>query len=224
MWETRTYDLTKLHGMDLMMVYWGSPYIAHAIVSFEFEDPASPGGYKYLCASIETRKRKGQSYSAVEGLFKQFALIYTIADERDVVGLRTNYRHEQVYMYRMPGEQKYWRAMLMKYMDRCNKMAVEPEWYNAVTSSCFTNVLYQNREVAPNPVPWYQLIDYRVLADGKVDTFMYEHKRINTSLPFEQLREKSLVNPKVDKSPIGPDYSIRIREGILPPPPMDAAK
>lgn len=213
-WEERTYDLTKLRALDLMFVYWGSPLIAHAIVSFEFEDAGAPGGLTYQCASIETRKLKGQGYSAVKGMFKQFALIYTIADERDVVGLRTHFRKEQVYVYRLGGTQQFRRAMLMSYMDRINAMAKEPEWYNALTSSCFTNVLFQSRAVNENPIPWWEMIDSRVVLDGEFDTFLYEHQKINTGMPFDELKKRSLVNGKVDGAPIGPDFSLKIREGL----------
>ena len=223
-WEERTYDLTKLQAMDLMFVYWGSPLIAHAMVSFEFEDPAAPGGLSYICASIETRKLKGQGYSAVKGLFKQFALIYTIGDERDLIGLRTHHRHEQVYMYRLGGTQQYRRAMLMSYMDRINKMAQHPEWYNALTSSCFTNILFQSREVNENRIPWWEMIDSRVVFDGGFDTFLYEHQKINTGMPFNEIKKLSLVNSKVDAAPIGADFSLKIREGLPARPGMPAGK
>lgn len=223
-WEERTYDLTKLQAMDLMFVYWGSPLIAHAMVSFEFEDPSAPGGLSYLCASIETRKLKGQGYSAVKGMFKQFALIYTIGDERDLIGLRTHFRKEQVYIYRLGGSQQYRRAMLMSYMNRANRMAEHPEWYNALTSSCFTNILFQSREVNENRIPWYQMIDSRVVFDGGFDTFLYEQQKINTGKPFEEIRRLSLVNAKVDAAPIGPDFSLKIREGLPSRPGAPASK
>ncbi len=66
-------------------------------MSWQFE------GAPPLAVSIETRKRRGQEYSAVQGFFKQYELIYVVADERDVVRLRTNYRGEQVYLYRLNG-------------------------------------------------------------------------------------------------------------------------
>ena len=92
-WEDRTYDLSKLRGVDFMLVYWGSRAIAHAIVSFAFE------GDQYLAVSIETRKERGENYSALLGFFRQYELIYIFADEQDLVRLRTNYRGEDVYLY-----------------------------------------------------------------------------------------------------------------------------
>ncbi|MDX2480817.1 MAG: DUF4105 domain-containing protein [Desulfuromusa sp.] len=91
----RTFDLTKLKSVDLFLVYWGSPSIAHTMMSFGFEDES------HLCFSIETRKEVGEEYSAVKGFFKQFELTYVVADERDIVRLRTNYRkNEDVYLSR----------------------------------------------------------------------------------------------------------------------------
>ena len=54
-WETRTVRLSQITGIDLAINYWGSPWIAHPIVSFQFAD-ALP-----LCFSIETRKTIGQN-------------------------------------------------------------------------------------------------------------------------------------------------------------------
>src|SRR5499427_7147281 len=92
-WETRTVRLSHITGMDIAINYWGSPWIAHPIVSFQFAD-APP-----LCFSIETRKTIGQKYSTLEGFYRQYTLIYVVADERDCIRVRTNYRHEDVYLY-----------------------------------------------------------------------------------------------------------------------------
>src|SRR5947208_8600251 len=67
-WDTRTVSISELTGIDLAIDYWGSPWIAHPIVSFQFTD-APP-----LCFSIETRRKLGQTYSAIEGLYRQFEL------------------------------------------------------------------------------------------------------------------------------------------------------
>ena len=97
-WETRTVDLSHLRGVDLFLTHFGSPWIAHPSVSFHFRDNA--GNDTYLATSIEQRKTIGQTYSTLRGFFRQYELIYLIADERDVIRLRTNYRTgEDVRLY-----------------------------------------------------------------------------------------------------------------------------
>ena len=93
-WSTKTLSLASIRGVDLFMDYWGSPWIAHTILSFDV------GSGQHVAFSIETRKQVGQFYSAVRGFFRQYTLVSVVSDERDVVRLRTNYRHgEDLYLY-----------------------------------------------------------------------------------------------------------------------------
>src|SRR5256714_14585629 len=108
-WETRTVGISQITSIDLAIDYWGSPWIAHPIVSFQFADP-SP-----LCFSIETRKTVGQSYSTIGGLYRQFGLIYIVSDERDVIRLRTNYRHEDIYLYHLTAPPDRVRERFQEY-------------------------------------------------------------------------------------------------------------
>src|SRR5262249_24842512 len=109
-YEAGPSDLANLRGLDLFMIYWGSPLIAPTIMSWQF-DSGPP-----LAISIETRKKVGQEYSAIEGFFKQYELIYVVADERDVIRLRTNYRGEEVYLYRLKTSIPEARALLLDYV------------------------------------------------------------------------------------------------------------
>src|SRR5207248_1674787 len=124
-WETRTVRISQITGIDLAINYWGSPWIAHPVVSFQFAD-APP-----LCFSIETRKKLGQTYSTVGGLYRQFELIYIVADERDVIRLRTNYRNEDIYLYRMTISPARARERFLEYIDSLNALWNKPRWYNA---------------------------------------------------------------------------------------------
>jgi hypothetical protein len=125
-YDDRVYDLSKLRGADLFMFYWGSPAIAHTILSWDFE------GSLPLAVSIETRKSKGQEYSALKGFFRHYEIIYVAADERDVVRVRSNYRGEQVYLYRLRATPEEARAVLMDYVATMNALVKAPEFYNAL--------------------------------------------------------------------------------------------
>src|SRR5438046_249571 len=121
-WEARTVRLSQITGMDLAINYWGSPWIAHPIVSFQFAD-ALP-----LCFSIETRKTIGQKYSTLEGFYRQYTLIYIVADERDCIRLRTNYRREDVYLYHTLASPDQARERFREYIKTVNALHEHPRW------------------------------------------------------------------------------------------------
>jgi hypothetical protein len=206
-YEDRTYDLSKLRGLDLFMIYWGSPLIAHTIMSWQF-DVGPP-----LAISIETRKKVGQEYSALEGFFKQYELIYVAADERDVIRLRTNYRGEEVYLYRLKTPLPQARALLLDYVQSMNDLRDHPQFYNALTDNCTTTIRRHVTHVDPN-APRF---DWRLIANGYGDELMYERGNVDTRMSFPELRARGRVNAKAKAADQDPAFSIRIREGVPDP-------
>ncbi|MDF1554472.1 MAG: DUF4105 domain-containing protein [Deferrisomatales bacterium] len=202
-WEIRTYALDQLVGADLFLCFWGPKQIAHTIASWEFAD----GGH--LAVSIETRKEKGESYSAVRGFFRQFEVYYVVADERDVVRLRTNYRGEQVFLYRLQMPVQDARAVLVDYLREIDKLAEHPRWYNALTHNCTTAIRYHAKQVGlARPLEW------RLLANGHLDELGYERGQLDRSLPFDELRRRSDITAKARAADQDPAFSGRIREGL----------
>jgi len=200
-WETRTYDLARLRGGDMFFSYWGSPLIAHTIASWEFDDG------QHLAISIETRKEKGESYSALLGFFRQYELYYVVADERDVIGVRTKHRGEQVFLYRIhlpPGRS---RAILLDYLDAVNQLAQEPRWYNALTHNCTTTIRDHARHVGAVQ-PW----SWQILANGYLDQLWYERGVLDTQLPFAELKARSDITQRAQAADGDPAFSARIRE------------
>ena len=199
----KEFDLDKLRTADLYMVYWGSPHMAHTMVSFGFE------GGDFVCFSIETRKKKGQGYSAVKGLFRQFELIYIAADERDVVRLRTNYRQgEEAYLFRLKGSPEQTRVLFLDYLSRLNSLRQRPEWYNAVTDNCTTGIRAQR--AAADRAPW----NWRMLVNGHGDTLLYERGMIPTNLPLTELKQRAHINARARAADKAPDFSRLIRQGV----------
>lgn len=216
-WESRTYDLTKLRGVDVFFSDWGKPLHAHLMVSFEFDDPTNPGGASYLCLSIASRKRKGMTHSEVKCVFKQYTVVCTAGDERDLIGVRTHFRRERVYLYRLDRPAAYTRAMLMAYVDRMNGLAAKPEWFNAFTNNCFGTFRFSTADVHGSTMPWHEILFRGLLIHGGFDAFMYAEGEFSTSLAFAELKRQSQVNAKVDASPIGPDFSAKLRAGLPAP-------
>jgi hypothetical protein len=200
----RSFDLATLRSLDLFLVYWGSPSIAHTMMSFGFEDGGS------LCFSIETRKEVGEAYSAVKGFFKQFELTYVVADERDLVRLRTNYRTgEDVYLYRLNVPMDFARKVLLDYLHGVNRLKDRPEWYRAIFTNCTTSILRHTTKFNPEA-----RFDWRLIANGYLDEMLYEWGSLEQTLPFSELKERSLINPQARSADSGEDFSRQIRMGL----------
>ena len=210
-WETRTYDLTKIQGLDMFMSYWGPRAIAHTVLSWQFEGAAP------LAISIETRKEQGEEYSAVKGFFRQFELYYVLADERDLIRLRTNVRGEEVYLYRLRPPPARARALLLAYLAKVNRLAKEPDWYNAFTHNCTTTIFLHVRDLGI-PFSW----NWKMFLNGYLDEGAYGVGLINRSMPFEEMRARSAISSTAKGVQNEADFSAAIRVGLpdRPPPPL----
>ena len=202
-WEQRAYSLLHLTNVDLIMSYWMGETIAHTIISFGFED--SPR----LAFSVETRKEPGEGFSSVAGFFKQYELAIVAADERDVVRVRSNVRGEDVRIYRLRVPRDNARLLLGEYVKEVNSLARVPRFYNTLTANCTTLVFDLVKVIHPG-LP----MDPRVIMAGHLPDYAYELGAIDTSMPFEKLRELSKIHDKALLADADPDFSTRIREGI----------
>ena len=204
-WETRTYDLRQLDSGDLIAVYWASKAIAHIMVSFGF------AGKDYLAVSIETRKEKGESYSTLAGFFRQYELYYVVADERDVVSVRTTYRkpQEDVYIYRIHGPKENLRRVFLDYVKSINELHTRPEFYNTLLTNCTTSIWLHTRMNRESPP-----LSWKILLSGYLPAYLYELGRLDGSLPFGELERLSLVNGRAHAAGRAEDFSRLIRKGL----------
>jgi uncharacterized protein DUF4105 len=202
-WEKHTYDLNGVVGFDMFLSSWGAPGIAHTISSWEFSDG------QHLAISIETRKVKGQDYSALLGFFRQYELYYAVAEERDIIGVRAGPRGEDVRLYRLRGSPEFARKMLLDYLKELNRLVQKPEWYNALTHNCTTTIRHHAQQVAAGrPFNW------RILFNGYIDELGYERHQINTSMPFAELRRRSDITARARAAGDSGAFSQLIREGL----------
>lgn len=202
----KTFDVRKLQSVDLVAVYWMGPAIAHTILSFGFE------GGDQLAVSIETRKEKGEDYSTVRGFFRQYELYYVVADERDVIRVRTNYRKnppEDVYVYRLHGPIENGRRLFLEYMHRISKLKESPEFYNTLTDNCTTGI-WMNTRVNPG----HPALSWKILASGYVPEYLHEAGRLAPGTPFSELQRMAHINSRAQAADQAADFSRRIRIGI----------
>ena len=205
----RTYDLRRLDSVDLIASYWAGEAIAHIFLSFGF------AGKDYLAISIERRDERGEEYSTIRGLFKQYELFYNVSDERDVIRVRTNYRTnppEDVYLYRSHGPLENGRRLFLQYMGKINSLRARPEFYNTLTTNCTINI-WMHTWVNPGHLRW----SWKILLSGYLPEYLYEMGRLDTSLPFPELQQRSRINERARAADQSSDFSRRIREGLSGP-------
>jgi hypothetical protein len=209
-WETRTFDLDQIEGMDLAVNFWGSPWSALPIVIFRFNDvpPAA--------LAIETRREKRETYSALAGFYRQYELIVLAGSERDLLGVRTVHRpSEDVYLYATTLSPERARGRLLDYLQTINGLSQRPRWYNAVTSNCTTAI----RGMHQSPL---LPLDYRLLINGQGDEMLYERGILQTDgLDFAELKQRARINAAAQEAYRTDEFSDKIRAnrpGFLPAP------
>jgi hypothetical protein len=94
-------------------------------------------------------------------------------------------------------------------MHRINALKEQPEFYNTLTTNC-TTTIWLNSKVNPDHLPF----SWKLLLSGYVPEYLYEHERLDTSLPFPELQKRSLINSRAQAADNNPDFSRLIREGL----------
>ena len=205
-WTTRIYDLSKLRTLDLFMSYWAGPEMAHTIMSFGFE------GGDYLAWSIEVRRLKGGEYSPIADLFKNDPIVILAADERDVVRLRTNIRHEDVELYRLKTSPQNARTLLLEYVADANALVDTPKFYNSLTTNCTTTIVKMMRAVGDSmPFNW------RFVINGYLPDYAYSRGALDTKVSLPKLKALAHIDKHAVEADDSPDFSQRIRVGVPSP-------
>ena len=202
-WETRHYDLDHLATTDAVLSYWGSPAIAHAMISFGFDDG------NHVVFSVEIRKKRGEQYSEIGGFFKQFETTLVAADERDIIRVRTNVRGEDDYIYPLRMNKAAMRALFLSYVHTANTLVDTPQFYNTISSNCTTLVYRMARQIDPG-LPR----DIRLLLTGYLPEYLYRIGALDRSLSVDELRRRGRITDRARNSAPGDDFSRAIRVGL----------
>ena len=205
-WEDRTYDLKNLESVWFIVEPfsdWRGP--AHTFLSFGF------GNGEYVAISVEIRKEKEESFSPLAGLLRQYELIYVIGDERDLIGLRANYRQDNVYLYKVRTTPKKMRELFVSMLERANQVAQHPEFYNTLTNTCTTNIVEHINVIAPGRIPF----SYKTLLPAYSDQLAYDLGLIDTVLPSDQYRAAHQINKQAKLNAESAHFSEAIRKHKL---------
>lgn len=203
-WVRRSYDLDQLRSADLVLSYWMGPAIAHTLVSFGFEDG------RHVVFSLEIRKERGESFSALGGFFRKFEMTLVASEETDIIRTRTNARGEDVYLYRLHGmDRNQLKTLFAAYIDQARQLDATPGFYNTLTSNCTTIVFDLARHIAPR-LP----LDYRLLASGYLAEYAQEVGALTPGVPYAELHAKGRITERALKMAPDDDFSTVIRQGI----------
>jgi hypothetical protein len=207
-WQTREYDLGRLEAADIALSYWSGENIAHLIVSFVFSDQPP------LALSVEVRREKGEAWSAIAGFFKSTELAYVAADERDLIGLRTHHRGEDVRLYQLRATKAQARDVLMAYAADINDVAENPRWYDTLTVNCTTLVFTLARHAGAGwgfAIP----LDWRLLATGHLPAYLQSLGALRADMPLSELVARSRISERAKAISLDdPAFSAKIREGL----------
>ena len=204
-WETRSYDLKRLCSVDMVLSYWSMSAIAHVLVSFGFDDG------DHVAFSVEIRPEKTEKFSEIGGFFKEFELSILACDERDVIRLRTNVRHEDVYLYRLRMPPEHRRALFLAYLAEANELSRTPRFYNTLGTNCTTLVYRMMRRIVGR-LP----LDFRLLLSGYLPGYVYRVGALDSRYPLSELKAFGRIGARAGRSDRSPGFSADIRAGIPP--------
>ena len=208
-WESRSYDLDGLVSVDAVLSYWMGPAIAHTLVSFGFRDG------RHVVFSIEIRRKRGEAFHALGGLFRQFEACLVAADERDILALRTNARGEDVYLYRVLMPRAAMRSLFLAYLDTARAIEARPRFYNTLTANCTTMVYEMVRRIIRG-LP----LDWRLLCSGYLPDYLHAVGGLTPGHTVAELRRRGCITRRARRAGEAEDFSARIRQDV---PGYDAA-
>jgi hypothetical protein len=203
-----SFQLDQLSSVDVVSSYWSGDTIAHIFLTFGFQDG------RHIAMSIETRRQKRFAYSTIAGFFHHYELFYVVADERDLIGVRTDVRRERVYLYRLQLSPQSRDALFMSYVRQIQKLSAQPQWYNTLTDNCTTGIL------ARAQAPGRARLNWRLVLSGYAPEYAYDHGLLNNSVSYATLKADSLI-VRPEGAAITDHYSQDIRAGLAlyPAPP-----
>ena len=202
-YNDRTFDLRRIQSVDFVVVPFQSvKAAAHTFLIFGFE------GGERVAISVEVRRERAESYSPLRGLLRQCELMYVIADERDVILLRTKHRSDRVYLYPIQTSREKIRKMFVSMLRRANQLRIQPEFYNTLTNNCSSNILQHFNHVNDRKLP----ANLKVLFPGYSDQLIYDLGLIGGPLSFESLQQSSEITEKANRFAEDAAFSQRIRD------------
>jgi len=206
-WDEWSFNIDDLKGVWYVIDHFSKLRgAAHTMVGFEFTEN------RFLMASFETRREKGERYHPWAGLWNEFELYLIWATERDLLGVRTHVRGDDVFLFPTEVEPHKQRALLEGMMARTNQLAENPEWYNTLTATCTTSITKIVNQVTPGRVP----LTWRALLPGYSAWTAWKRGILTKRGTFRETVAAAAISEKAKAVGLGEpgshDYSISVRQ------------
>ncbi|WP_164104052.1 lipoprotein N-acyltransferase Lnb domain-containing protein [Candidatus Laterigemmans baculatus] len=192
-----------VQGVDFVVApFRDMPLLAHTMLSFRLADG------RCLGLSVEARLERGETYSVVAGAARQFELMYVLADEPDLYGLRAEVRRDDLYLYETRATGAAAARLLRDVLQRVDQLVAEPEFYDSLSNNCTTNLVQHLNRTQLGQVP----ADWRSQLPGQSDRLAHSLGLLKTTLPFEEARRQAWVSSRVRQHLGAPEFSQKIRQ------------
>jgi hypothetical protein len=178
--------------------------VAHTYFVFDFHDQAP------VAISVEARRKRGQQYDVVSGLFNEYELIYVWGTERDVTGRRAVLEKNQLYMYPLVGSLDSARRLFLDLADVSQQLETQPRFYNSLTSNCTNELAKVANQAEPGAIP----PNIGLIFPGYADRELYNLGFIPRDAPLETIRERYAISDAVQASVDQLDFSRLLRSRL----------
>ena len=181
--------------------------LAHTFLTFEVETET---GSEYFSISVEIRREKGESYSPIKGIYRNFELNYVIGEELDLIGVRTVMRpQDRVWMFPINSDPESVQMLFVDIAQRMNQLSEQPEFYSTFFNNCTNNIVGHTYELTPKPINAW---DPRIVLPGYSGRFAYEQALIGRPDEcYEQLLERCRIDPLARQHGLEAGFSQAIR-------------
>ena len=185
--------------------------LAHTFVCFGLKNNEPDD---YFGVSVEIRREKGETYSPIRGLYRQYELAYVVGHESDLVVMRTKIRRkDRIHMYRVNATPKQAQQLFMDIAGGMNRLAEKPQFYHTLLANCTNTIVRHTYKLTPEPINW---MDPRIVVPGFSDRFAYANGLIgNEGETFTELRHKCRIDKIAQVVSDSENFSKAIRQPQL---------
>jgi len=174
---------------------------AHVLISFQLHNGT------YISISPEIRKKRDKKFAPVRALFRWYEIMYVVADEKDVIELRTTCRKDTVLLYPLKLNTNVVQNLFTDMAAKINQIHSKALFYNTALHSCTTNIAQHLRNVSI-PMPRYHPL---YLLPKTLDSVFYKRGLIDTDLSLDEARKYFDITKRAQSCCLHADFSQCIR-------------